>query len=118
MAGTFELKLSKRGQYMFSLKAGNHEIILTSEEYGTKSAAEHGIESVRTNSVIDGRYERKMASNDQPFFVLKAANGEPIGRSELYSSERAMEHGIDSVKRHAPEAVIKDITAAADAVAK
>jgi uncharacterized protein YegP (UPF0339 family) len=118
MAGTFELKLSKRGQYMFSLKAGNHEIILTSEEYGTKAAAEHGIESVRTNAAMDGRYERKVASNSQPFFVLKAGNGEPIGRSEMYSSERAMENGIESVKRHAPEAVVRDVTAAASAVAK
>ena len=47
-----------------------------------KSGAENGIESVRTNSPKDARYERKESSSGQPFFVLKAANGEPIGRSE------------------------------------
>ena len=31
MAGTFELKKAANGQYMFNLKAGNGEIVLTSE---------------------------------------------------------------------------------------
>jgi len=36
--------------------------------------------------------------------VLKAANGEIIGKSETYSSSWAMERGIRSVKRNAPSA--------------
>ena len=47
MAGRFELKQAKDSQYMFNLKAGNGQIILTSELYKTKVAAENGIESVR-----------------------------------------------------------------------
>ena len=31
MAGEFELKAAAGGQYMWNLKAGNHEVILTSE---------------------------------------------------------------------------------------
>ena len=58
MAGTFELKQAKNGQYMFNLKAGNGEIILTSEMYKAKAGAENGITSVRTNAPIDARYER------------------------------------------------------------
>ena len=44
------------------------------------------------------------------YFVLKAANGEPIGKSEDYSSEAACKNGIESVKKNAPEAKLEDQT--------
>ena len=50
MAGTFELYTDKSGGYRFRLKAGNGEIIATSESYTTKSAAVSGIDSVRRNA--------------------------------------------------------------------
>ena len=106
MAGKFVLKKMKNGQVMFNLKASNGQIILTSESYKSMSAAEAGIESVRKNAAADGRYERKTTSKGAPFFVLKAANGEPIGRSETYSSNSTMENGIASVKKNAPKAAV------------
>lgn len=110
MAGKFEVKNTSHGQFMFNLKAGNGEIILTSEFYTAKSSALGGIESVRTNSPVDGRFDRKIASNGSPYFTLKAANGEVIGKSEMYSSTSAMENGIASVMRNAPEAQVVDTT--------
>lgn len=110
MAAKFEIKKGSSGKYRFNLKAGNGEIILSSETYESKNGAEKGVESVKTNAPDDARYERKTASNGQPFFVLKAANGEPIGRSETYSSSSAMEGGIESVKRNAPTATVEDLT--------
>jgi uncharacterized protein YegP (UPF0339 family) len=110
MAGKFELYNSTNGQFRFRLKAGNGEPILSSEAYQSKSGAENGIKSVKTNAPNDARYERKESSSGQPFFVLKAGNGEPLGRSETYSSNSAMENGIESVKRNAPEAAIDDLT--------
>lgn len=59
MAGWFELSKSSDDQYRFVLKAGNGEIILTSELYTTKGAAEKGIASVHANSPLDERYEKK-----------------------------------------------------------
>lgn len=109
MAGYFELKASGT-QYMFNLKSGNHEVILTSERYTSKQGAQGGIASVKTNSPHDSRYQRKVATNGSPFFVLVAANGETLGRSELYSSTSAMENGISSVKANAPTAPTKDLT--------
>lgn len=50
MAGTYELKRTKNGQFMFNLKAGNGQVIATSEQYTTKAAALNGIESVKTNA--------------------------------------------------------------------
>ena len=56
MAGKFEIKKAS-GQYTFVLKAGNGEIIATSERYTTKAAARNGIESVKSNasdaSIVD-----------------------------------------------------------------
>jgi uncharacterized protein len=50
MAGKFAIKKGKSGQYHFVLKAGNGEIIATSEEYTTKAAAKNGIASVKANA--------------------------------------------------------------------
>ncbi len=106
MAGKFEIKEGTSGKFRFNLKASNGQTILTSETYETKQGAEKGVESVRKNAPDDNRYERKTAKNDEAFFVLKAGNGEPLGRSETYSSTSAMENGIESVKRNAVDAAI------------
>ena len=111
MAGTFSLEVGASGKYRFNLKAGNNQVILSSEQYDTKSAAQNGIESVRANAADDARYERKVAKNNSPYFVLKAKNGETIGKSEMYTSPSAMENGITSVKTNAPDAKIVDRTA-------
>ncbi len=49
MAGKFVLKKTGAGKYQFFLKAGNGEVIATSESYTTKAAAKNGIESVQKN---------------------------------------------------------------------
>jgi len=46
----FEIMDSKNGEFYFTLKAPNGEIILTSEMYETKQAAEKGIASVQANA--------------------------------------------------------------------
>jgi uncharacterized protein len=53
---------------------------------------------VRNNCFDDSKYERKQSINNKPYFVLKAANGQVIGNSEMYESEAGMENGIESVK--------------------
>lgn len=110
MASKYELKKTSAKQFMWNLKAGNGEVILTSESYTAKAGALNGIESARKNAPNDASYERKTSSKQEPFFVLKAGNGETIGRSEMYSSTSAMEGGIASVKKNAPEARVDDLT--------
>jgi len=111
MAAKFELKKAKDGQFMFNLKAANGQVILTSERYKQKSSAENGIESVRKNANREGAFEAKANSKGEPYFILKATNGQEIGRSEYYSGNSAMENGIASVKTNAPDAKIDDTTA-------
>jgi len=108
MAGKFELNTSSNGKFFFNLKAGNGQTILSSEMYETKSAAENGIASVKKNAGDEARYDRRTAANGEPYFVLKAGNGEEIGRSETYTTAAAMENGIESVKTNAPEAAIAE----------
>lgn len=110
MAGKFELVNTSNGKFKFNLKAGNGQVILTSEVYESKASAENGIESVKKNAGDDDRYERKTASNGSPFFNLKAGNGQIIGSSEMYSSEAARDNGIESVKTNAPDAEVDDKT--------
>lgn len=50
MAGKFELSVDQAGEYRFNLKAGNGEIIASSQGYASKASALNGIESVRTNA--------------------------------------------------------------------
>ncbi len=110
MAERYELKKSGDDQYIFNLVAANNQIILTSERYQSKSAARAGIESCRANAPLDERYDRRTAANGQPYFVLRAANNEIIGRSETYSSTQAMENGIAACKRVGPAAPVSDLT--------
>ncbi len=110
MAGYFELKSAAAGAFSFNLKAANHQVILTSEIYTTKAAAEGGIESVKKNAADDARYQRKVAKDNSPYFLLTAGNGQTIGKSEMYASASAMDSGIASVKANAPAAAVKDLT--------
>nr|WP_174507485.1 YegP family protein [Acinetobacter sp. Marseille-Q1620] len=110
MSGWYEVSQAKDGQYKFVLKAGNGEIILTSELYKAKASAQNGIESVQKNSADDARYERLVAKNGKPYFNLKAANHQIIGTSQFYTSEQSRDHGIDSVKNNGSSQTIKDLT--------
>ncbi len=105
--GKFSLKTGNDGQYYFNLKAGNGQIILSSEGYTTTAARDNGIESVRKNAPDDGNYDRRDSSNGKPFFTLKAGNGQVIGRSELYETVASRENGIESVKKNAPDATVE-----------
>lgn len=98
MAGKYELKKTPKGKFMFNLKAGNGQVVLTSEQYEQKRSAMNGIKSVGKNATDDARFDRKVAKNGKPFFTLVARNGEVIGKSQMYASTATMNKGIASVK--------------------
>ncbi|GAA2532460.1 YegP family protein [Microbacterium sp. YY-03] len=50
MAGKFEVWVDKAGDYRWNLKAGNGEVIATSQGYASKASALNGIDSVRRNA--------------------------------------------------------------------
>lgn len=111
MAGRLVLKRSG-DQFHFNLKAGNNEVILTSERYTAKANALGDIAAVKANAPLEARYERRTSSSKEAYFVLRGGNHEVLGTSELYSSSSARESGVEAVKAAAPAAAIDDETSA------
>jgi uncharacterized protein YegP (UPF0339 family) len=109
--GKFVITKRANGEFQFNLKAGNGQTILSSEGYSSKANALNGIESVKTNSQDDSRFDKKESSSGKPYFNLKASNGQIIGSSEMYESTSARDNGIASVKSNAPDATTDDQTA-------
>jgi len=116
--GKFAIKEVPTG-IKFDLKAGNGEVIGTSEVYTTKAACTNGIESVKKNApisevedqTVEG-YEKTTNPKFQLYldkkgefrFRLNARNGENILASEGYTSKAGAINGIESVKKNAPAA--------------
>ncbi len=110
MAAKFEIYKDNAGEFSFRLKAANGENVLKSEGYKAKAGATNGIASVVKNAPDTSRFEKKTSTNSQSYFVLKAANHEIIGTSEMYSSTSARDGGIEAVQRAAAEATTVDLT--------
>ena len=118
--GKFVIKTVKTG-VKFNLKAGNGEIIATSEVYSSMSACKNGIESVRKNStaakledqtaegfatVTNPKFEVYTDKAGEFRFRLKARNGEIIAVSEGYKAKASCMNGIESVRKNAPDAPV------------
>lgn len=119
--GKFEVKPAKTG-FVFNLKAGNNEVIGTSEVYTTKAACLNGVESVRKNAPIaniedqtagesakNPKFEIYEDKAGEFRFRLKATNGEPILASEGYTQKSSCKNGIASVMKNAPDADVVEV---------
>ena len=119
--GKFVVKATKTG-FVFNLKAGNGEVIATSEVYTTEAACMKGVESVRKNAadakledqtvaevaaVTNPKFEMYTDKAGEFRFRLKARNGEVIAVSEGYKAKASCLNGIDSVRRNAPDAAVE-----------
>ena len=93
-----------------NLKAGNGQVILSSEGYTARGGCENGIESVKKNAQDEANFEKKTAANGKFHFNLKAGNGQIIGSSQMYESEQGRDNGINSVMENAPSATVEDET--------
>jgi len=120
--GKFVLKNVKTG-IKFDLKAGNGEVIATSEVYSSIASCRKGIESVRKNAMIANledqtqesyktekhpKFEVYKDKSGQFRFRLKARNGEIIAVSESYKSKTSCVNGLESVRKNAPDAPITE----------
>ena len=121
--GKFVVKETATG-VKFDLKAGNGEVIATSEVYASEASCQKGIESVNKNApvaAVENQTVEGYATEKHPKFEvytdkagefrfrLKATNGQVIAVSEGYKAEKSCLNGIESVKKNAPEAeVVKE----------
>ena len=118
--GKYVIKQTKTG-IKFDLKAGNGEIIASSEVYTTEKACRQGIASVQKNAPIapveDQTVEGYATEKHPKFeiytdkagefrFSLKARNGEIIEVSEGYKAISGCKNGIDSVKKNADSEIV------------
>ncbi|MBQ9980272.1 MAG: YegP family protein [Oscillospiraceae bacterium] len=118
--GKFVIRETNTG-VKFDLKAGNGEVIATSEVYTTLAACKNGIASVQKNApsaAVEDQTKEGYAAEKHPKFEvyadkagefrfrLKATNGEIIAVSEGYKALAGCLNGIESVKKNAPEAEI------------
>ncbi|MBR6420846.1 MAG: YegP family protein [Oscillospiraceae bacterium] len=118
--GKYVIKQTKTG-VKFDLKAGNGEVIATSEVYTTEKACRQGIASVQKNapiaSVEDQTAEGFAVEKHPKFeiytdkagefrFRLKARNGEIIAVSEGYKAISGCKNGIESVKKNADSEIV------------
>ena len=118
--GKFVIKTTKTG-IKFDLKAGNGEVIATSEVYNSAASCKNGIESVKKNAVeakledqtqegaptvTNPKFEVYKDKAGEFRFRLKARNGEIIAVSEGYKAKDSCLNGIESVRRNAPDAPV------------
>lgn len=108
--GKFVISKRTNGEFQFNLKAGNGQVILSSEGYTARGGCENGIESVKKNAQDEANFEKKTAANGKFHFNLKAGNGQIIGSSQMYESEQGRDNGINSVMENAPIATVEDET--------
>ncbi len=119
--GKFVIGPTKNGGFRFNLKAGNGEVIATSETYTSESACRNGIESVR-KIAVDAKLEDQTVENFEQVtnpkfevykdkagefrFRLKARNGEIVATGESYKAKASCLNGIESIRRNAPDSPV------------
>jgi uncharacterized protein YegP (UPF0339 family) len=108
MPGKFQLIAARGGKHAFRLLATNGRVILASQTYASRASARRGIASVQGHCTGAASFERKKARNGKDYFVLKARNGQVIGKSEMFNTSRAMEAGIESVSKNGPTTRVED----------
>jgi len=99
----------KNNEFRFRLKADNGQTILSSEGYTTKASCLNGIESVKKNSADPKRFTKSTTPSNMFRFSVTAANSQIIGTSQNYKSESGRNNGIESVKRNAVKAEVKEV---------
>ena len=120
--GKFVVNKTKTG-FNFNLKAGNGEIIATSEVYNTKGACLNGVKSVINNApkanfedqTAEGfekakhpKFEMYTDKAGEFRFRLKATNGQVIAVSEGYAAKASCLNGVESVRKNAAEGKIEE----------
>lgn len=93
----FEVQQNVAGDFFFNLHAANHQVILTSESYTSRTGALNGVLSVLDHGTRWSNYEQREARDGSHYFVLLASNGNVIGMSEMYSTRSNASRGLESV---------------------
>ena len=110
MNSWFEIHKNLGGRFNFVLKTEDNHVLLRSELYESKSSAQNGIASVRSNCADDTHYERKESADHKWYFNLKAANHRIIGTSKMYATTQSREDDIAVVKTNGVTSTIREVS--------
>jgi uncharacterized protein YegP (UPF0339 family) len=99
----------KNNEFRFRLKAANGQTILSSESYTTKASCLNGIESVKKNAADPKRVTQSQTPTKMFRFSISAANSQIIGVSQNYKSISGCKNGVESVRKNAAKAEIKEV---------
>ena len=120
--GKFLVKKTATG-IKFDLKATNGEVIATSEVYKAKASCLNGIRSVAKNApraavedqTVEGytvekcpKFEIYVDKRGELRFRLKATNGQIVAVGEGYTTMKACQNGIASIKKNAPDSPVTE----------
>ena len=120
--GKFEVKRTSDRRYMFNVRAGNTQVIASSQIYASMAACRNGIESVGKNAPIAPVEDQTLSSvNEEKCpkfqiyfdkggkyrFNLIAANGQNIlACTQGYTQKSSCKNGIQSVINNANAAIV------------
>jgi hypothetical protein len=86
LAGKFDVWQSQTGQWYFHLKAGNGQILLTSESYTTRTSAIAGVLAAETDGVDPAAYQLAAAVHGYDVDLV-AGNHQIVASTEVYSDK-------------------------------
>ena len=112
VTGYYQLIEGDDGAFMYTLRAGNHETILTSRVYWSRGAALDAVAALRLASQQPGRFQRHLIDSNAAcaaWFAVLAGDGQWLAKSEAYSSRSGLNTGIASVQRNAPSLVFRGL---------
>ena len=120
--GKFEIKRTSDGRYMFNVRAGNTQVIASSQIYSSMTACRNGINSVGVNAPIAAVEDQTLQSiNEEKCpkfqiyfdkggkyrFNLLAANGQNIlACTQGYTTKASCKNGINSVVANAHATIV------------
>ncbi len=93
-----EVTAGDSGKFHFNLFAQNGEIVLSSGSYDTEAAAWNGAFSAQGAATSSEAFRIETATDGAYYFTLRAANGEVVGVSEMYTSIASAFSGLESVR--------------------
>lgn len=112
--GKFVIKQAKDG-VKFDLKAGNGEVIATSQVYSSLASCKNGIASIKKNAPVAAVEDQTLAGFERERnpkfevytdrkgefrFRLKAGNGQIICTGEGYKAKKSCLNGIASIRKN------------------
>jgi uncharacterized protein YegP (UPF0339 family) len=109
MTGYYQLIEGHQGNFMFALRAGNHETILESGVYWSRQAALDAVAAARVCSQDPACFARCVCSDGSHYFELLDAGGRAMARSPGCSTRAGLLAGIASVQRNAPATTFRGL---------